>query len=403
MRTRLSWVLTVLGVLSALFGVTVMVILGPDSRFTTGPHEVDTDGFAVVTAPKVITWADVQIDVLAEVPAEKPVFVGLGNTVDVQNFVAGVSRLEVTSFHTPWKVATREVEGKSGLPGAATALDWWRASSAGRGGASISTTLPDETVSLAIVSVGDSNLSGLKVTLAYGIKGGFIKGLGLLLLGAGAVLASRLMRRGENIWAEVVDEDEEEVVYVYVDEDGVEHEISADKAEDYEIVEVEDDDDPEPTKPADDEAVEVPVPPADAVSENGFVTSVAAKVASTFARKPKKAPELPDETDDDEELVYIYVDADGVEHEISAEEAEAYEFIDEVVVEVDDAPVIEPTTEPAPLPEPQPLPVAEPEPEPGASKERVIYVMVDEDGVEHEVSEEELADFEIVEEEEGKS
>ena len=51
------------------------------------------------------------------------------------------------------------------------------------------------------------------------------------------MLLSRLLRRGEDIWAHDED-DEEEVVYVFVDDDGVEHEISADEAEDYEIVEV---------------------------------------------------------------------------------------------------------------------------------------------------------------------
>lgn len=292
MRTRLSWVIALLGVLCAIAGLAVMVILGPDSRFSTGPHAVETDGIAVVTAPKVISWADVQVDVLAEVPVKKPVFVGLGNTVDVQNYVAETARLEVTDFHTPWKVKTRQVEGKPNLPGAPTALDWWLADSAGLGGASITTTLPDQTVSLAILSVGASNLTGLEITLAYGVKGGFLKGLGLLLLGGGGVLLSRMMRRGDPLW------DEE------------------------------------------------------------------------------------DEDAEDEEVVYVYVDEDGVEHEISAEEAEGYDIVDEQVVEV----------------EPEP----EPEPEPEKPAERVVYVFVDEDGVEHEVSEDELADFEIVDEEDQK-
>lgn len=127
MRTRLSWVLTALGALSAVAGLALMVILGPDSRFSTGPHEVVSDGIAVVTAPKVITWADVRIDVLAEVPVQKPVFVGLGNSVDVQNYVSATARLEVTDFHTPWEIKTRQIEGKPGLPGAPTALDCgWR-------------------------------------------------------------------------------------------------------------------------------------------------------------------------------------------------------------------------------------------------------------------------------------
>lgn len=379
MRTRMSWVLTGLGALSAVAGLALILILGPDSRFSTGPHSVETDGIAVVTAPKVISWADLQVDVLAEVPAQKPVFVGIGNSVDVENYVGETARLEVTGFHTPWKPKTRQVEGRPGLPGAPTALDWWRAASAGRGGATISTNLPDETVSLAILSVGDSNLSGLKVSIAYGLKGGFFKGLGLLMLGAGAILLSRLMRRGEDIWAHDED-DEEDVTYVFIDDDGVEHEISAEEAEDYEVVEVEEVVVDESDEVADEEPEPAVAPePKPASRFASRLSALKASVGSTFERKPKLESEAP--ASDDEELVYIFVDEHGVEHEISADEAENYEFIDEVVVEVDD----KQDEPPAPAPE-----------------ERVMYVFVDEDGVENEVSEDELADFEVIDEEGDK-
>jgi len=246
MRTTFGWVAAVLGAVCALAGLAVMFILGPDSRFSTGPHEVKTEGIAVVTAPKVISWADVQIDVLAEVPVQKPIFVGLGNSVDVQDYVGKTARLEVTDFHTPWRPKTRAVKGQPNLPGAPTALDWWISDSAGRGGASISATLPDQTVSIAILSVGASNLSGLQVTLAYGVKGGFAKGAGLLLLGSGVAVSSRLIR-SQKAWVDDSEdsegegdqagiEDDVEVSFVYVDEDGVEHEISPDEVGEYEVV-----------------------------------------------------------------------------------------------------------------------------------------------------------------------
>jgi hypothetical protein len=299
MRTTAGWALVVLGVLVALAGGAAMVVLGPDSRFTTGPHAIETDDIAVVTAPDVIGWADVQVDLLAEVPVRKPIFVGVGNAVDVQDFVGTTQRLEVTRFRRPWDVDTREVEGTPNLPGAPTALDWWIDSSAGLGGASISTQLPDETVSIAILSVGSSNLSGLEVTLAYGVKGGFGKGAAAVLLGLGIVLLGLAVRRGRP-W------DDEE--------------------------------------PDDDEDVAVPAA-----------------------------------TEVEEEVVYVYVDDDGVEHVISAEEAaELEEVVD--VVEVEE--VVE---------------VVEPGPQPDA--ERVVYVYVDDEGVEHEVGEDELAEFEIVDEE----
>lgn len=393
MRTRMSWVLTVVGALCAVAGLAVMLILGPDSRFSTGPHKVETDASAVVTAPKVISWADVQIDILAEVPAQKPVFIGLGNSVDVENYVSATKRIEVTDFHTPWDVKTRQVEGQPGLPGAPTALDWWLAEGAGRGGASFSTNLPDETVSLAILAVGDSNLTGLKVSLAYGVKGGFAKGFGLMLFGIGCVLLSRLIRRGEDIWASDEVEDDEDVMYVYVDEHGVEHEISADEVADYEVIDVDESDEVTQATAADpSESTPLSAAGSGLVSRLGSAkssigsasASAASAIKTKLKQRPKRAPKriVPA---DQEDVVYIFVDEFGVEREISAAEAENYEFVDEVVV-----PVVEPVAEPADRP-------------PASSKERVLYVFVDEHGVEHEVSEEELADFEFVEEDEDTS
>ena len=310
MRTWAGWALSVLGVLVAVLGAALMVVLGPDSRFTTGPHAIETDDVAVVTAPDVIRWADVQIDVLAEVPVRKPIFIGIGNAVDVQDFVSKTQRLEITSFERPWSIDTREAGGEPNLPGAPTALDWWIESSAGLGGASISTQLPDETVSIAIVSVGSSNLAGLEITLAYGIKGGFGKGAALLFVGLAVVVIGQLVRRGrreDDPDETASDEPVEEIVYVYVDEDGVEHEISereAGELEEIEVVEVEIVEDGPEISPAG---------PSRRVA--GVMTA-----GDIAASEPAAA---------DERVVYVYVDDDGVEHEVDEDELDEFEIVDE--------------------------------------------------------------------------
>ncbi|MCL3820142.1 hypothetical protein [Aeromicrobium wangtongii] len=297
--TWAGWALCLLGALVAVAGIAVMAVLGPDNRITTGPHPIETDDIAVVTAPKAIRWADVQVDVLAEVPVRKPIFVGVGNAVDVQDFVGGTQRLEITRFSRPWKIATREMDGQPNLPGAPTALDWWIDSAAGLGGASISTRLPDETVSIAILSVGSSNLSGLQVTVAYGVAGGFWKAAAVLLVGLAMVWSGFWLLRGPAWPDDGEDPDgpdpddegpdgvEEEIVYVYVDEDGVEREISPEEAAELEEVEVE--------------------------------------VVETVERTPAPDPEPAGP----EEVVYVYVDDDGVEHEVSADELADFEVIDE--------------------------------------------------------------------------
>ena len=318
MRSWSGWALSALGVIVAGGGLALMVVLGPDNRLTTGPHTIETDDIAVVTAPKVIRWADVRVDILAEVPVRKPVFIGIGNTVDVQDFVGKAQRLEITSFSRPWDLDSREVAGLPNLPGAPTAVDWWIDSSAGLGGAAISTRLPDQTVSLAILSVGSSNLSGLEVTLAYGVEGGFAKGVALLLLGVALLWIGILVVRGRRARGEVDDDLQEEVVYVYVDEDGVEHEISAEEAAELDVVdEIEEvevvdererpalEPDPEPVLPT----VPQPLVP-------GVMT--AADIAAADAAAP-----------DPGTVVYVYVDEDGVEHEISEDELADFEVVDE--------------------------------------------------------------------------
>jgi hypothetical protein len=336
MRTLTGWALVVLGVLVAGAGVAVMVALGPDSRLSTGPHAIETDDIAVVTAPKVIRWADVQVDVLAEVPVRKPVFIGIGNAVDVQDYVGKTQRLEITSFSRPWKLGSRSVEGAPNLPGAPTALDWWIDSSAGLGGASVSARLPDETVSIAVLSVGSSNLSGLEVTLAYGVKGGFAKGASALLLGLAIAWIGLLVRRSywedddELDW----DDDEqveevEEVVYVYVDDDGVEHEITAEEAAELEVVEevVEDSgpvrrDPPVSQSPPEPE----PVPTVPQVVVPGVPTAadIAAGIDPKHEQEPEREPEP-----EPERVVYVFVDDDGVKHEVGEDELADFEVVDD--------------------------------------------------------------------------
>lgn len=358
MRKTLGWALSVLGVLVALLGLAVMVWLGPDSRISTGPHPIETDGTVIVTAPKVISWADLQVDLRAEVPVRKPVFVGIANSVDVQSYVGKTQRVEVTGYERPWDVSTREVKGQVNLPGAPTALDWWIVQSAGRGGASVSTELPDETVSAVVLAVGSTNLSGVEITLAYGIKGGFYKGVSLLLLGIAAVWFGLSLRRDGAWWTTEPDDEEgtiieEHVVYVYVDEDGVEHEMSAEEAAAYDVVE---------------ESVDF-VEPAPDVAEDP-------SEPEPEAEEPDPAPEVADAPD------------------------QVAPRIPGVLTAAEIAAGSEPEPTPEPEPEPEPEPTPEPEPEPEPSDERVVYVYVDEDGVEHEVSEDELAEFEVVDEEE---
>ena len=62
-------------------GIALMVVLGPDGSVTSGPHDVETDGIAIVTAPEVLSWAGLQMTVLAELPVGFSTLEGLKVTV----------------------------------------------------------------------------------------------------------------------------------------------------------------------------------------------------------------------------------------------------------------------------------------------------------------------------------
>jgi len=345
MHKAMGTALAAVGIALAVLGLAVVAILGPDGRFRTGPHPIDTKGVAVVTAPGVISWKNLDVEVLAEVPAHKPIFVGIGNSVDVQAYLKGVERLEVTDFKTPWKPKVKQIPGRGALGGAPTAVTWWRAHSAGLGGAAIKLKLPDETVSAAILSIGSSNLRGLKVTFAYGLEGGFLKGLGLLFGGLGLAWAGLLVRRGETIWA--------------------------DDGKDGKLVELPDwagDESPTEVIPA---LVRRFIPKfARRTHKDG-----AHKEGTHKERAHKSGPTAEEAVGDGHEIVYVYVDEDGVEHELTEQEAAEYEVVSEHVEEHEVERVDSPDEEP------------------------VTYFWVDDDGVEHEVSADDLHKFDVLDEE----
>ena len=211
MRRLVGIALMVAALGCLLSGTAMAVLLGTDNRAVTGPHPMSFDGVAMVTAPDVLSWAGPTVTVLVELPNERPVFVGLGNAVDVTDYLRDTPVLRVESYEVPWTITTSEVDGQDFVPAAPTALDWWLAQSAGQGGASLTFRLPEETVSLAVIGVGDTKLEDLRVTASYDLAGGFGIGLGLVGLGLGLAvfgwLAFRRVRAAPGDW---LDEDWED-------------------------------------------------------------------------------------------------------------------------------------------------------------------------------------------------
>jgi hypothetical protein len=216
MRRAVGVLLMLLGFLLLVGGSWTAALLGPDGRTFTGQHPLDTDAKALVTAPGVLGWAGPTVTVDVTVVDEQPVFVGVGNTVDVLDYLAETDRLVVTDLRIPWRMETERVPGRPYVPAAPTAVDWWIASGAGQGGARTSFALPEESASVAVVALGETDLSGAALTSSYDVKGGFGLGLGAAGLGVGLGLFGWVAFRGPapdweevDAWDEYDDEEPE--------------------------------------------------------------------------------------------------------------------------------------------------------------------------------------------------
>lgn len=197
MRRIVGILLMLIAVLAVLAGAALAIVLGPDNRAATGPHEIATDAPVVVTEPDVFGWSGPTITVSVGVSDGQQVFVGAANAVDVADYVRRTERTEVTDYGLPWDVSTEDVDGSSTLPAAPGDLDWWVAHETGTGDASLSVELPDQAFALAVVAVGGGSLEGMEVTASYDVDGGFGIGLGLVGFAVGLGLFGWIAFQGQ--------------------------------------------------------------------------------------------------------------------------------------------------------------------------------------------------------------
>jgi len=190
-----GWLLFAAAVVVLLVGAGLAVLFGPDNRASTGPHPLDTAASVVVSAPDAIGVSGPTVVVTAAVPQNVPLFVGVGNAVDVASYADGVEQTRVDDVSLPWEVTTSEVTGEGGLPAPPPSLDWWLATGQGRGEAAASVQLPDEPASYVVAALDGSNLEGLEVSASYEVTGAFGIGLGLVGLAVGLALFGWIARQ----------------------------------------------------------------------------------------------------------------------------------------------------------------------------------------------------------------
>lgn len=195
MRRYVGWLLFAAAVVFLLFGAAMAVLFGPDNRASTGPHQLYASTSVVVSGPDAIGVSGPTVVVTATVPHNVPLFIGVGNAVDVASYADGVEQTRVDDVSLPWEVTTSEVSGEVGLPVPPPSLDWWLATGQGEGAAVASVQLPDEPASYVVVALDGSSLAGVQVSAAYEVTGAFGIGLGLVGLAVGLALFGWIARQ----------------------------------------------------------------------------------------------------------------------------------------------------------------------------------------------------------------
>jgi hypothetical protein len=186
MRRLVALIVVAVGALAVVLGVAAAIVFGPDDKITSGPHALQSNGVAVVTRPAAIRYygLTVQVDVHATRSRDR-VFVGIGRSVDVADYLRRSTYTRIDSVGLPWKAATTVVHGSRSPEAPPTDLDVWLDSQSGHRAASITSTLPDAPVAVVVMNADGS--SGVHVTtdLSVAERGMFVGGLATAVAGVG--------------------------------------------------------------------------------------------------------------------------------------------------------------------------------------------------------------------------
>ncbi|TDD13472.1 hypothetical protein E1218_34460, partial [Kribbella turkmenica] len=184
-RTALGLLLTLAGlVITSAGAVAAFWLVGPDNTITTGSRQFSSQGLAVITAPDLLDRHGPTLHVTAS--ADRPVFVGVGQDLDVANYLSGAHHSRLIRFEPPATFAAQEMQGRTARLTPPGQLDWWAAGAGGAGRQSIAWPIQDGRYDVVVMNADGTPAVGADVTFGVEIDRAF--GICLLVLGAGTVL-----------------------------------------------------------------------------------------------------------------------------------------------------------------------------------------------------------------------
>ena len=120
--------------------VAAFWLVGPDNTISTSSRELTSQGLAVVTAPDLLDRHGPTLHVTAT--SDKPLFVGVGQDLDVRDYLAGSAHTRLIRFDPPATFGTQEMRGRTSTLTPPSGLDWWVAKS-GTGESSVAWPIQD--------------------------------------------------------------------------------------------------------------------------------------------------------------------------------------------------------------------------------------------------------------------
>jgi hypothetical protein len=191
-RITLGLLLALVGVLVTLAGaVAAFWLVGPDNTVDTGEQRLASKGLAVMTAPDLLDRHGPTLHVTAS--ASKPVFIGIGQDLDVASYLSASEYSRVVRFDVPVSFDTQEMKGGQTPLTPPAGLDWWRVKAAGPGEQTVAWEIADGRYDVVVMNADGSPGVAARVTFGVELDGAFrtcllVLGIGVVLLVVGLVL-----------------------------------------------------------------------------------------------------------------------------------------------------------------------------------------------------------------------
>ncbi|TDW89362.1 hypothetical protein EV137_3156 [Kribbella pratensis] len=210
-RITFGLLLALSGLLAAIAGaVAAFWLVGPDNTITTPRRELASTGLAVVTAPSLLDRHGPTLRMSAS--GDKPLFIGVGQDLDVRDYLAGTAHTRLIQFEPPATFGTQELRGDTKKLTPPGELDWWVAQSA-PGSQAVNWPMQDGLYDVVVMNADGTPAVGAQVS--FGIEVHRLFGICLLVLGAGIVvlaLGLALVLRRRSVVKEISDTTEIPVI-----------------------------------------------------------------------------------------------------------------------------------------------------------------------------------------------